>query len=291
MQIEDKDGLIAMIYVPREGLKFPENWEERVHKAQEEIKDLTPEERIKRINACAFIWHELKRELEKCSHHKCWYCESNQDRSDNNVDHFRPKGRVAECSDHEGYWWLAFEWTNYRFSCTFCNSRRKDLETSESGGKGDYFPLLDESKRARSPSDKLEEEQPLLLDPVKTTDPGLLWFDQNGLAVPKFSSKDRPILYRRAIKSIELYNLNYYKTLKKRSELYKDILKLVRAGDRYFNGYANGDSDLEYALDQVYDRLRIMLNEKAEFSAATRSYLLGLRNDNREWIDAVFTTC
>ena len=120
-----------MRYIPLDGLKFPENWEERARKAQGVIKDLTPEERTKRVNACAYIWHELKEELEKCSHHKCWYCESNQDRSDNNVDHFRPKGRVTECPDHEGYWWLAFIWTNYRFSCTFCNSRRKDPETGE----------------------------------------------------------------------------------------------------------------------------------------------------------------
>jgi len=280
-----------MRYISLEGLKFSEKWEEKVHKAQEEIKDLTPEERIARINACASIWQELKTDLEKCSHHKCWYCESNQDRSDNHFDHFRPKGRVAECPDHKGYWWLALDWTNYRFSCTFCNSRRKDLEMGDSGGKWDYFPLLDESKRARTPSDDLDAEQPLLLDPTKASDPGLLWFDQNGFVVPKFAQQGHPFLYQRADISIKLYHLNYYKTREKRKALYNDVLQLVKEGDKYFNRFANGDRDLAYALDQVLYRLRIMLNEDAEFSAATRSYLLGQRNDNREWLDAFITTC
>jgi hypothetical protein len=280
-----------MRYIPHERIRLPDGWEDKAHRIQEEIRDLPRGERIKRINECASIWHELKEELERCSYNKCWYCESIQDRSDNAIDHFRPKGKVAECSDHEGYWWLAFDWTNYRFSCTYCNSHRKDQKTGNSGGKQDYFPLLNEDKRARNPTDNLADEQPCLLDPVKATDPGLLWFDQNGSVVPKYPQQNYPILYQRADVSIKLYHLNYYKTREKREALYNDVEQLVKDGDKYFNRFANGDNDLEYALNQVLDRLRIMLDESAEFSAATRSYLLGLRSDKREWLDAFFATC
>ena len=97
---------------------------------------------------------------------KCWYCESKQIRLDRHVDHYRPKNSVAECADHPGYWWLAFRSYNYRYSCTYCNSRRVDQRSGQAGGKADHFPLRDESRRAFSPDDPIDDEQPTLLDPT-----------------------------------------------------------------------------------------------------------------------------
>lgn len=279
-----------MRYVPRERIRLPNDWVNRAHLVEEEIGGLSGAERNRRINECSFIWHMLKAELMRCSHNKCWYCESIQDRSDNAVDHFRPKGKVAECADHEGYWWLAFSWTNYRFCCTYCNSHRKDQITGD-GGKQDHFPLLDENRRARYPTDNLDREQPCLLDPTKTSDPGLLWFDEEGSAVPRYPQQEYKILYCRAFESIKFYHLNYYITKGKRETLYKDVERLVKEGDKYFNRFASGDSDIEYAFIQVLERLRTMLDEQSEFSAATRSFLLGLRSDSREWLDAFFAAC
>ncbi len=34
------------------------------------------------------------------------------------------RGSVLENSENEGYWWLAFDWKNYRYFCTWCNQRR-----------------------------------------------------------------------------------------------------------------------------------------------------------------------
>ena len=61
---------------------------------------------------------------------------------------------------------------------------RRDDETDMTGGKADRFPLRDEAKRCWTPADLLSEEQPVLLDPTVRTDPGLLWFDEDGSARP-----------------------------------------------------------------------------------------------------------
>ncbi|MDP2227090.1 MAG: hypothetical protein Q8J78_06400, partial [Moraxellaceae bacterium] len=54
-------------------------------------------------------WQPVKRFLEAASHRKCWYTESKNPGFHNDVEHFRPKGRIL---DQQGniihwYWFLA----------------------------------------------------------------------------------------------------------------------------------------------------------------------------------------
>ena len=114
----------------------------------------------------------LKSALEELFFHKCAYCESPIGvGGDWDVEHYRPKGRVAERTDHPGYYWLAYTWTNLYPSCAYCNQRRKDAPlytdatTGAAQGKVDQFPLADETRRAMHPGDDLGAESPLLLDP------------------------------------------------------------------------------------------------------------------------------
>jgi hypothetical protein len=161
--------------------KLPEGWEDKAKEAYETVLAVSPEGRSGAINRFSHLWTQLKDILHSHFHGKCWYCEAIQERSDNAVDHFRPKNKVFECPKHGGYWWLAFKWLNYRYSCTFCNSRRLNKD-GVAGGKHDHFPLEEEQKRAYTPEDDLDAEQPLLLDPTCPADPGLLWFDEDGQA-------------------------------------------------------------------------------------------------------------
>src|SRR5207249_9483579 len=113
----------------------PPGWDERARQALLEVSAIPNAERHTAINDRRDIWTALKPGLEKLAAKKCWYCESREVRSDKHVDHFRPKNRVNEvgCEKHPGYWWLAFEWKNFRYSCTFCNSRRVDKATGSAG--------------------------------------------------------------------------------------------------------------------------------------------------------------
>lgn len=129
----------------------------------------------------------VKAALEEVFYRKCAYCESPGFAGFPwDVEHFRPKGSVAEDNSHPGYYWLAYTWTNLYPSCVFCNQRRKDQPTYDdptlgpATGKLDQFPVADESKRARTPNDRLADEDPLLLDPCGDQPSQHLIFDATG---------------------------------------------------------------------------------------------------------------
>lgn len=280
-----------MRYIDTRSLVPPDGWSERAKRAFREAASVTdPRERAKVVNAHSSIWTELKNRLADLSNSKCWYCETEQERSDNAVDHFRPKNRVAECRKHEGYWWLAFDWTNYRFSCTYCNSRRRDKEHVTTGGKQDHFPLLEEGGRAYRPEDDIEVEDPCLLDPTVAMDPILIWFDDEGRVIPRYPDDERRNL--RAEKSIELYNLNYFATEEKRRRLYRKIRGLVSKGTQCFERSMSAATAAERAfaedmLTQVMQELMDAISPREQFSAAARTYLLGFSDARHDWIDDV----
>jgi uncharacterized protein (TIGR02646 family) len=281
-------------YINNRALSLPIGWSDRARVALEMAESATGlEERAKAINARSSVWTELKESLAALSHNKCWYCETEQERSDNAVDHFRPKGRVAECTGHEGYWWLAFDWKNYRFSCTYCNSRRKDRKHKSVGGKQDHFPLIDEHNRVLQPGGDIDAEEPCLLDPTVATDPSLLWFNDEGRVVPKCPSDEH--LNLRAEASIRLYNLNYCATEEKRRNLYREIERLVVEGNRCFEKSKLAATPVEWSLargtlTRVTEYLMDAISPQTQFSAAAKAYLMGFRDDEHEWIDDVLRT-
>lgn len=76
-------------------------------------------------------WKPAKANLRKESRGKCAYCESLAETVAHcDVEHFRPKSV---------YWWLAYCYDNYLFSCQICNQSYKS----------DSFPV---SKRMRPPT-------------------------------------------------------------------------------------------------------------------------------------------
>jgi hypothetical protein len=78
-------------------------------------------------------WKKAKKQLKIESSGKCAYCEApTAVVAHGDVEHFRPKGV---------YWWLAYCYDNYLFSCQICNQTFK----------GDNFPLGDETLRLTAP--------------------------------------------------------------------------------------------------------------------------------------------
>src|SRR2546428_8652099 len=196
-----------MRYINRDHLRFPNGWLRKAQAIYDSIKCLSYEERSRVIDSrrAQQIWKELKAALAALSNGKCWYCEEHTSFGD--VDHFHPKSKVEYCDDHPGYWWLAFDWKNYRFACPGCNRLNTDNETGTVGGKSCRFPLWVNQRRAYSESDMLYEE-PMLLDPVVGTDPRLLTFDEDGTAWPARNKETSYKEYQRAQISIEIYHLN-----------------------------------------------------------------------------------
>lgn len=268
---------------------LPHNWERRARRALNTIRNLPPDQRPEAINRRAPLWQELNGALSSLSAGKCWYCESREKRSDNPVDHFRPKNRVVECPAHEGYWWLAFNWLNYRFGCTYCNSYRKGESGGSGGGKHDHFPLLDEASRAYGEADDLTSEDPELLDPTEEADPILLWFSDDGRAVARFAEQTHPVLHGRATTSIRLYHLNHVLSVEARKNLSNEIRNLVEDGNLYFHEWVAGNRAAKRGCHSVIAQLRQKLDKTAEYSAAARAILLGLRDSDHPWLDSVIS--
>lgn len=258
---------------------LPTGWEQRAQQAESDVSAAQPQQRSAEVNKRSHIWKELKDTLKKASHTKCWYCESIDSRSDNAVDHFRPKNAVAECPDHEGYWWLAFRWENYRFCCTCCNSRRVDQATGQGGGKANHFPLKDEGNRAKTPAHDLANEEPLLLDPTVSGDAGLLWYDETGRAMPNpvCGTDGESYPHNRARTSIALYHLNHTDVVERRKALCLDTRRRVEEADRYFGQYEAGDGTARQAFSDAVRDLQNRVKVNAEYSATARAMLMGLR--------------
>lgn len=162
--------------------------------------------------------------LDKLFYGKCGYCEYRIVRFDADIDHYRPKGRVAEATGHPGYYWLAYNWTNLIPTCTFCNRRRREraeypgVQRSPAAGKADSFPLREEDKRAWSPSDELSAEEPLLLNPTIDFPEDHLSFYPDGEAYSKT---------HRGEETIRILNLNAYRIRKDRQRTIDHVAKLL----------------------------------------------------------------
>ena len=133
------------------------------------------DERNKFIDDNSAHWGKLKEELLRLSGNKCWFSETRDLYSHYDVEHFRPKKEAKELNgdDRDGYWWLAFDYQNYRI-CGNVGNRKK----------GGWFPLREGSDVATYEKPDLAREEYYLLDPKNAYDVTLIAFDEEGKAIP-----------------------------------------------------------------------------------------------------------
>jgi uncharacterized protein (TIGR02646 family) len=251
-------------------LRVLPEWRAKAEEAAGDLAVANEEERKRLLEKFAPIWRDVKAVLLAASSEKCWYCETRQDRAECDVEHFRPKARVHGLV-HPGYYWLATVLTNLRVSCQFCNRVGSDRTRSEAGGKGDQFPLIDEAGRSYQPSDPIEREQPVLLDPTDVGDPQLLWVDDDGRVAPNPTLAPMGSMARDRVEaSIVLLNLN------------EERLREARLAIRLEVGRAERLAS-ESSSDEVWkDRVRWLVNRArgtAEYSLSVRCLLRALDVD------------
>lgn len=120
-----------------------------------------------KLNECR-NWSCVKEVLSELSQKTCWYCEHYVPATGYaEVDHWRPKSQ-------EMYPWLEFEIKNYIYSCKCCNNKKLDK-----------FPLKDDTKRAKSLTDDISKEEPLLLNPLNKSDIQSICYDKSGRLISK----------------------------------------------------------------------------------------------------------
>lgn len=184
---------------------------------------------------------DVQAALEALFHGKCAYCETSYAASAPvDVEHYRPKGAVAEDDTHGGYWWIAMNWENLLPSCIDCNRRRGQKLYAVSGslvacaanakpiagqaGKKDSFPLAATGVRAIYQATDFAGEQALLIDPCRDDPRASLRYSFDpahpaGIMVPTGS----PAQKERGATSIQIYGLNRLKLVQDRTRLLRRL--------------------------------------------------------------------
>ena len=198
--------------------------------------------------------HRIKSALKSAQSSKCCFCEALFDANYiGDVEHYRPKGAIGSGKTKimPGYYWLAYNWDNLYYACADCNQYRK--RTS--------FPLVDDTKRARDHHGTISNEDPLILDPGGPRDPrDHIRFNED---VPTWTSAAG----RETIRHLGLDREALCRDRRKHLLLIQTMLKcilLIQSDER--------PEAIECVRD-AREHLSKYLNEKSEYSSATRDFL------------------
>jgi len=241
-------------------------------KLTEELKKQSPAKRSDFIDKNETYWGKLKDYYMELSHNKCWYTEAKESASSYHMDHFRPKKAVMkltkdappfETTNRDGaYWWLAFNWKNYRLSASIPNT-----------AKNAYFPLKEGTQPAADEGD-VSAEWVGLLDPTNENDVALLTFGDDGKACAACSD-DTSWEAQRVQLSVRVYNLNYVRLVEARVEVRNKCLQLIRQIKHKQGCYAkHNEKDDREEFREYISQLRDMMKPEAELSAVVRDCVL-----------------
>ncbi|THK36771.1 endonuclease [Ensifer sp. MPMI2T] len=256
----------------------------------------------------AYSDEAVKYALDKLFFGKCAYCESRYaNQAPVDVEHYRPKGRIAGDADHPGYWWLAMVWENLLPSCIDCNRRRwQDLPViptsleqllaapemqgaKASLGKQDLFPI---AGNARATADAPGiDEQPDLINPcVDNPDDHLVFHidrkDPLGLVLPTFKEGTPS---RRGLTSIHVYGLNRLGLVQERTRVLRKLEFLSRLIDEI--GEISTDllastsqknktmgARLDLLVNQILGEIRAMADPDQPYSSLVNAWAQSLKS-------------
>lgn len=214
-------------------------------------------------------WSKLKPWLLSLSHKKCWFTEARDIASHLDVEHFRPKksARGIKGIERDGYWWLAFDYANFRIAGTVPNRK-----------KGTWFPLRFGSSCSTFNRRCEGDEIPHFLDPTNPHDVTLLAFDEEGKAVPA------PGITRwervRVMRTVERLKLTEHQTLaEERRKVWQHVT-------RHISEYQRALSEAKYSA-AARERVKASAREivkltkaDAELSSVAK-WCVWLRNDSK----------
>lgn len=198
----------------------PKDWIDEAQAVTNQLHAATTKvEREEIIDKNQGLWRDdrIRNWLLNQFNNKCWYTEAYESVSSIHVDHYRPKGRVKDLNGNknDGYWWLAFNWKNYRICGQLINVK-----------KSDAFPLAEGTQAICE--NLLRLEAPLIIDP-REDEARLISYEKDEdacIAVPSADVSNTEKF--RAEKTIELLGLNRLARLnQKRAEFWDDCLMAI----------------------------------------------------------------
>jgi len=242
------------------------DWDAWIAKSEMLVKELAKldaagkvAERNQLIDKHSKHWGKLRPWLLALSGGKCWFTEARDVGSYLDVEHFRPKkaARNNRGPERDGYWWLAFDYTNFRIAGTVPNRN-----------KGVWFPLRHGSPCSTYANRCEGDEEPQLLDPTNAHDVTLLAFDEEGKAVPAPGLQRWE--YVRVKRTVERLKLTEHQALaEERRKVWQTTAKLL---DKYQRALARVRTSAA-ALNEVKTTAReitSLTKPEAEFSAVAK---------------------
>lgn len=241
-----------MRYIKRNGTPS-EEWLKKAQVLSDALAAAsTHEDRCTIIDANSKVWGELKDWLLGFSQGKCWFSEARDVFSHQEVEHFRPKKQAKNLDGsalNQGYWWLTFDWANFRV-CGNVGNRKK----------GSFFPLQDGSVAACCTNQCIDDEIPYLLDPCDPDDTDLLSFDMDGRALASDHCGNWDSL--RVNETINRLRLDFPPLEEERRRVWERCERLINE----------------------CENLAVKFHEQP--SATKRSRIKGIRDELREMVDA-----
>ena len=249
------------------------------------------EARKKIIKDNASHWNEIRTALWQVGGEKCWYTEMMIPFKSSVIEHFRPKGKLAG-EQHDGYWWLSFNWRNFRISSSVANVRVKEYLDGKLKGKGTYFPLIGGARVYAynpSPQDILSigTERPMLLDPFVRKDVELLTFNHDGVPVPNTVKCKTQDDIRRVNESIELYCLDEGMLNAERAELWRVVIDLSSRIEVLIQKQGHSPLNMQESIEfeEKMTELVKMVAHHAKYSSAAIAAMKSL--GTRGWTEEV----
>jgi uncharacterized protein (TIGR02646 family) len=214
-------------------------------------------------------WGKLKPWLKALSGGKCWFSETKDLFSHYDVEHFRPKkqARAIDSTVRDGYWWLAFDYTNFRLCGSVGNSK-----------KGGWFPLKDGSMCSSYENRCEQSEAIYFLDPIDADDVALIVFDDEGKLVPFPDSSEWDRL--RVTETAKRLKLNEHRDLaEERRKIWQKMNGLITEWGRARAFSVTGNNpgakrDATNYAQQIRD-----MTDPAESLSAVAKWCVLLKND------------
>jgi uncharacterized protein (TIGR02646 family) len=252
-----------MVYIDINKIEINDKWSTKTTQLLADLKAATTsKDRDAIIDKNHGYWKIFKEQLKKISHNKCWYSESRDSYSYYHVDHFRPKKKVHEFdkSEREGYWWLAFEHTNFRLSGSVGNTK-----------KGNHFAV---KKNKVTEPGNIKDEMHYFIDPTKKDDVTLLNFQEDGRVIESAPQEEEQWDFERAKYTIENLDLNYPELVEARMQkwvattiLIKTINKKIRENNE------DPSAAIQSEINALKNECRKFCAFNSEFAATSRACL------------------
>ena len=212
---------------------------------------------------------------------KCGYCERI---CKADIEHYRPKKKVDGITNHDGYYWLCYEWTNLLPSCVTCNREgakhtkfsvlgtRVMEPTFQTNGKLN----LNANKASNNP---LLAETPGLLHPEVDHPEEYFIFEvrnpSDGIRLKaKSNTLSNPNVEERANETIKICKLNRQELRLDRMNLINDFLTSVESA---FG--SNDGADLVDEISKLLKALELKSTKENLTHTLLRKYIVEDKNN------------